>query len=180
MQVGSIGCPACQNIANPPEVVVHAGHGSTVSGVSKLNSVSRACCRSNRGTESEDEATCYEVTFFMCCGLNGGADQDDCTTNENADTATPAVSKQSAERKSSNLSQLVYDEDDTGAGSSAGKAKSPLVALHGIDGTHERTVETIERGNQVANAHDHVQLDHSARPQTWLLSLQGSRYVESA
>ena len=56
---------------------------------------------------------------------------------------------------------VVNDEDDSGAAALTTEAEGVLVALHGIDCAHQRRVVSVQCGDQVADSHDGVQLQHA-------------------
>ena len=64
--------------------------------MSELNSVCRARCTRNTGTESQNE-TAYDVLRqVMGSGLDCGTDDYDETTNKDADATTPTVGDETA------------------------------------------------------------------------------------
>lgn len=56
---------------------------------------------------------------------------------------------------------VVNNEDDSSAAASTSKAECSLVAFHGIDGTHQRGVVTVEGGNKVTDAYHSQTISHS-------------------
>lgn len=78
------------------------------------------------------------------------------------------------------MAQIVDDENDTSRRTLASEVKSFLIGFHGVDGTHERRIETVQCRNQVSDTHDTVELDHAFREQLGLLCLEGSSCKMSA
>lgn len=74
MEVCSVRGPSSQNVADPPEVVVHTSHGSTVGRMREFDSVGGTSGRGDRCAKSEDKATGNEMSHLVGCSLNGGSD----------------------------------------------------------------------------------------------------------
>jgi hypothetical protein len=172
--VGTVGCPASEDVAQPPEVVVHASHCASVGRMGQLDGVGRSSSRGDRGAKPKEETPTDEMTHAMCSGLNSSSNQNERTADKDTHAATIAVSEEAAKRESCDLPQVVDDEDYTGAGTLSCQTKGGLVWLHGINGAHERGVKTVHGGYKVPNTHDHVQLDHVLGPQLGLLGLKSS------
>lgn len=86
----------------------------------ELDSVGGSGSGGDGSTESKKEATADEVSHFVRRGLDSSSDQYKRASNEDTQTAAVSVSKKTAEREGCNLSQVVDDEDDTGAGALSG------------------------------------------------------------
>jgi hypothetical protein len=63
----------------------------------KLNGVGWTCCRSDRSTETQDEAASDELTHAMSRCLDSGSNQNQRTTNENTDTTTVTIGEKSTD-----------------------------------------------------------------------------------
>lgn len=77
--------------------------------------------------------------------------------------------------KTSDLAEIVDDEDDACGGTGAIQAEGLLVRLHGVDGAHQGAVEAVQGGDEVADAHDGVELDHVRGQELGLLLGDGGR-----
>lgn len=143
VQVGAVCRPACEDVTEPPEVVVHAGHGASISGVSELDSVRRASSACDTGSEAQDESAPDELTHAMSRALDGSAHKDECAASENANPTTVAVSEEATEGERCDLAKVVYDEYNAGRAACAGKAEGLLVAGHGVDRAHQTAVESL-------------------------------------
>ena len=122
-----------------------SSHGSTVSRMSKFHNVCWAGRGRQSSTKAKAEAATDKLRHVVGRSLNGRPDQDNGTSDENADSSPITISKQAAEGKCSNLAKIVNDEDDTSSGACALESKSPLIRFHGVNGAHERRVYTSMR-----------------------------------
>jgi hypothetical protein len=64
--------------------------------VREFDCVSWASCTSNGSTETQDEATTDELTHSVGSSLDGSADKNKRTTDEDANTTTVAISQKTA------------------------------------------------------------------------------------
>lgn len=103
----------------------------------KLDGVCRASSGSKSRSEPQDEAATHELTAFMGGGLNGCSNEDDETSDEDTDSSSVAIGKETTERESRDLSKIVDNEDETCAGPSAAETECLLVRFHGVDAAHE-------------------------------------------
>jgi hypothetical protein len=114
VQVATVGSPSSKNVTQPPEVVVHTSHRSTVGRVGKLDSVGRTGGRSEGCTQTEEETASHEHAHGLCGCLHGGSNPDDEASNEDTNFTAIAVGQETTEGESSYLSKVVDDEDQTG------------------------------------------------------------------
>lgn len=130
----------------------------------RLETYCRSSSRRDGSTEAEDKATPDELLHGVCRSLNCGTNDNDQAPNEDAPPTSQTVRKEAAERKAGNLAEIVDDEDHALGRGLSGEPKALVVLLHGVDSTHERTVEAVHGRDEVANAHDGVEPDHVGRP----------------
>jgi hypothetical protein len=127
--------------------------------VSQLDCIRRRHGARNAGAQPEDKPAADELALSMGSRLDGSADDHDDAAHQDSHAAAVAVSEEAAEGESSDLAQLVDNEDDACGGPFAGEAHGFLVGLHGVDGAHERGVEAIERGDKVGDGEDGAELE---------------------
>jgi hypothetical protein len=132
-------------------VVVHAGHCATVAGVSQFNRVSRSSSTCDACTEAKDESTANILSRVVCSRLYSSTNDDQRATNEDADSTTVTVRKESTEGERGDLSAVVDDEDDASAATFTTETECFLVALHCIDGAHQGRVVAVQSGDEVTD-----------------------------
>lgn len=90
----------------------HAGHEAAVRWVSKLDGVSWSSSGGNTRTETEHEATADKLVETVGGALDCSTDEDEHTANENADTTTIPIGKQTTKGECGDLAQVVHNEDN--------------------------------------------------------------------
>jgi hypothetical protein len=119
--------------------------------VSQFNRVSRSSSTCNACTKAKEESTANVLSSVVCSRLYSSANDDQSTTNEDADSTTVTVRKEATEGERDDLSAVVDDEDDASAAAFTAETERFLVALHGVDGAHQGRVVTVQGGDEVSD-----------------------------
>jgi len=119
--------------------------------MSQLNRVSRPSSTCNARAKAKDESTANILSSVVCSRLDSSTNDDQRTANEDADSTTVTVRKETTEGERGDLSAVVNDEDDTSAAAFTTETECFLVALHGVDGAHQGRVVAVQSGDEVTD-----------------------------
>jgi hypothetical protein len=119
--------------------------------VSQLNCVRGSSGTCNACTKAKDESPANELWSVVRSRLDSSTNDHQRTANEDADSTAVTVRQETTEGERGNLSAVVDDKDDTSTAAFTSKTERILVALHGIDGAHQRRVVAVQGGDEVTD-----------------------------
>ena len=117
--------------------------------MSQLDRVGGSSGTCNARTKAKDESTADELSSVVCSRLYSSANNDQRTANEDADSTTVTVCKETSEGECHDLSAVVDDEDDASTAAFTTETECILVALHCIDGAHQGRVVAVQSRDKV-------------------------------